>query len=186
MKYLIVGLGNIGAEYDRTRHNIGFMVCDRLADQEKVRFVTEKLASVANFNHRGRTIYMIKPTTYMNLSGKAVNYWLQKLKIPIENMLVIVDDLALPFGTLRMRPQGSSAGHNGLKNIELLNGGINYARLRFGIGDNFAKGRQVDYVLAPFSIEEQKSLSQYEEKACDMVLSFASVGIGPTMTKFNN
>jgi PTH1 family peptidyl-tRNA hydrolase len=186
MKYLIVGLGNIGAEYENTRHNIGFMVCDRLAAQEKVKFETEKLASVANFNHRGRAIYMIKPTTYMNLSGKAVNYWLQKLKIPIENMLVIVDDLALPFGTFRMRPQGSSAGHNGLKNIELLNGGINYPRLRFGIDDHFAKGRQVEYVLAPFSIEEQKSLSLYEEKACEMILSFASVGVGPTMTKFNN
>lgn len=186
MKYLIVGLGNIGIEYELTRHNIGFLTLDRLADAHNVKFETEKLASTAKISHKGRQLHLIKPTTYMNLSGKAVNYWLQAYKIPVENMLVIVDDLALPFGKLRMRPQGSNAGHNGLKNIEQVLGSTNYPRLRFGIGDNFHKGQQANYVLSNFNPEEQKSLVQHMDKACDMILSFATLGIAQTMTRFND
>lgn len=186
MKYLIVGLGNIGVEYELTRHNIGFLVLDRLADEKKVSFQTEKLASIAQISHKGRQLHLIKPTTYMNLSGKAVNYWMQQLKISKENILVIVDDIALPFGSLRMRPKGSSAGHNGLKNIEQLTGGSDYPRLRFGVGDHFHKGQQVDYVLSNFNAEEQKNLIHHIDKACEMILSFSTVGIGMTMSQFNS
>ena len=147
MKYLIVGLGNPGPKYELTRHNIGFLTLDRLAGQKGEVFEVSRLAEVSSVKHKGRTLYLIKPTTFMNLSGKAVNYWLQELKIPKENLLVLTDDIALPFGTLRMRAKGSSAGHNGLKNIEQLTGGQNYPRLRMGVGDDFHKGQQVDYVL---------------------------------------
>ncbi|MEQ8808449.1 MAG: aminoacyl-tRNA hydrolase, partial [Imperialibacter sp.] len=151
MKYLIAGLGNIGPEYELTRHNIGFLVLDRLAQAASASFTFNKQAYTAEIKHKGRTLHLIKPTTYMNLSGKAVAYWMQQLKVPRENILVITDDIALPFGKLRMKPKGSSAGHNGLKNIEATLGGQDYPRLRFGIGDNYSKGHQVEYVLNNFS-----------------------------------
>lgn len=186
MKYLIVGLGNIGKEYEDTRHNIGFKVVDYLASQHQAEFEIDRLAFSTQFKYKSRNIYMIKPTTYMNLSGKAVQHWLTQLKIPRENLMVIVDELALPFGKLRMRGKGSSAGHNGLKNIETCLGGNNYPRLRFGIGNNFSKGKQVDFVLSPFDEDESAELNLYIEKAAEMILSFTSIGISHTMSKFNN
>jgi PTH1 family peptidyl-tRNA hydrolase len=186
MKYLIVGLGNIGKEYKDTRHNIGFMVLDYLANKCDQKFDSDRHAFTTMVKHKGRSIYLIKPTTYMNLSGKAVQHWLSQLKIPRENLMVIVDDLALPFGSLRMRAKGSSAGHNGLKNIEECLGGNNYPRLRFGIGDDFSKGKQIDYVLSAFNNDEKITLEQHVEKAAEMILSFTSIGISHTMTKFND
>jgi peptidyl-tRNA hydrolase, PTH1 family len=186
MKYLIVGLGNIGPEYADTRHNAGFMAADLLARLHGAAFAVEKHAYLAEAKYKGRTLCLIKPTTYMNLSGRAVNYWLQSLKIPVENLLVIVDDVALPFGKLRLRPAGSSAGHNGLKDIEATLGHQNYHRLRFGIGDNYAKGRQVDYVLGKFTKEENAELGFALQKAADMVLSFCTVGAPQTMTQYND
>ena len=186
MKYLIAGLGNIGAEYELTRHNIGFLVLDRLAEQQKVTFTNSKLAFTADFKFKGRSFYLIKPTTYMNLSGKAVNYWMQELKIPAENVLVITDDIALPYGSLRMRAKGSSAGHNGLRNIETVLGGNNYPRLKCGIGDNFHKGHQVDYVLSNFTKEEFKELPEVMDKASEMIVSFGTIGIERTMNQFND
>lgn len=186
MKFLIAGLGNIGPEYELTRHNIGFLVLDQLADQQKVSFKVERLAEKAEFRYKGKTIHLIKPTTYMNLSGKAINYWLQALGIPKENLLVIVDDLALPFGSLRLRTKGSSAGHNGLKNIEALLPGQDYSRLRFGIGNEFGKGQQVDYVLSNFSQEEIDQLPPIMQKANEMVLSFCTAGAAITMSQYNS
>lgn len=186
MKYLIVGLGNIGPEYEITRHNIGFLTLDRLADNQKVEFQTLKLAMKSEFKYKGRHIHLIKPTTYMNLSGKAVNYWMQELNIPKENILVITDDIALPFAKLRMRAKGSAAGHNGLKDIENMTGGQDYARLKFGVGDNFHKGKQVDYVLSPFTQEEFKELPFAMDKACDMVLAFTTIGVNMTMSQYND
>jgi len=186
MKYLIVGLGNIGPEYELTRHNIGFLTLDRLADQKGTKFEMDRLAYHADFKYKGRTIHLIKPTTYMNLSGKAMKYWMQDLKIPKENVLVIVDDIAIPFSKLRMRAKGSSAGHNGLKNIEELTGGQNYARLKFGVGDDFPKGRQVDYVLSNFTQKEFEELPFAMDKAIDMTLGFCTIGISRTMTQFND
>lgn len=185
MKYLIVGLGNIGQEYADTRHNIGFMVLDQMAKEAGAQFSTMRLASYTEINHKGRTLCLIKPTTYMNLSGKAVSYWMKDLKIPIENILVIVDDLAIPFGSLRIKPKGSPAGHNGLKSIEGLLGSNEYVRLRFGIGNNFPKGRQVDYVLSGFDKEEVLALPALIDKSINMVKSFATIGIELTMTNFN-
>ena len=186
MKYLVAGLGNIGAEYELTRHNIGFLILDQLADQQKVNFTTDRLAEKAEFKFKGRSIHLIKPTTYMNLSGKAIAYWLQDLKIPKENLLVLVDDLALPFGSLRLRTKGSSAGHNGLKNIEQLLGGQDYSRLRFGIGTDFGKGQQVDFVLSNFDKAEFEKLPEVINKANEMVLSFCTIGPERTMSVFNN
>ena len=185
MNFLIVGLGNIGKEYADTRHNIGFMVADELAKQAGGTWSTLKHAFYSEFKLRSHNVYVIKPTTYMNLSGKAVNYWMQQLKVPIDNVLVIVDDLAIPFGSLRIKPKGSAAGHNGLKSIEALCGGQNYPRLRFGIGDNYPKGRQVDYVLGPFDKEELKDLPQLIDHAVKMCQSFVTIGIGLTMTNLN-
>ncbi|NBA86285.1 aminoacyl-tRNA hydrolase [Emticicia sp. CRIBPO] len=185
MKYLIVGLGNIGPKYAFTRHNAGFMVLDRLAAREGLTFKIEKLASVAEFKHKGRSITLIKPTTFMNLSGKALNYWMQQLQVPIENVMVIVDDLALPFGKLRIKPKGSSAGHNGLKDIEAVLGNNLYPRLKFGIGDDFPKGRQVDYVLDNFNEDEMAGLIDRLDKAIEMVLSFCTIGIERTMNFLN-
>jgi peptidyl-tRNA hydrolase, PTH1 family len=185
MKYLIAGLGNIGPEYELTRHNIGFLVLDRLAQAESASFTFNKQAYTAEIKHKGRTLHLIKPTTYMNQSGKAVAYWMQQLKVPRENILVITDDIALPFGKLRMKPKGSSAGHNGLKNIEATLGGQDYARLRFGIGDNYSKGHQVEYVLNNFSREEMALLPERMDKSIDMILSFAAIGIERTMNFFN-
>lgn len=186
MKYLIAGLGNIGAEYELTRHNIGFLVLDRLADVKGITFELSRHAEKAELKFKGRQIHLIKPTTYMNLSGKAIAYWLQELKIPKENLLVIVDDIALPFGTLRMRKQGSAAGHNGLTNIEQVLGGTDYTRLRFGIGNNFNKGQQVDYVLGNFTQEEFQALPPLVDKASEMILSFCTIGPDRTMSQYNS
>lgn len=185
MKYLIVGLGNIGSEYELTRHNIGFLVLDQIADEKGLKFEVEKLAEKAEFKFKGRQIHIIKPTTYMNLSGKAINYWLQQLKIPKENLLVIVDDIALPFGKLRLRAKGSSAGHNGLKNIEEVINGTSYARLKFGLGDDYSKGRQIDFVLSNFSKQEMDNLPPIIDKAKEYVYSFCTQGINRTMNTLN-
>jgi len=184
-KQLIVGLGNIGAEYADTRHNIGFMVADELAKQAGATFSTLRYAYYTEYSYRGNHVYVIKPTTYMNLSGKAVNYWMHELKIPLENILVIVDEIALPFGKLRLRAKGSSAGHNGLKSIEALCGGQAYPRLRFGVGDNFPKGRQVDYVLSGFDDDELTELPQLINRSVELVHSFIHIGIERTMNLFN-
>ena len=186
MNYLLVGLGNIGPEYELTRHNIGFLTLDRLAGKEGATWKSDRLAFKSEFKHKGRTIHLIKPTTYMNLSGKAVNYWMKILNIPKENILVLVDDVAIPFEKLRMRSKGSAAGHNGLKNIEELCGGQDYPRLRMGIGDNFPKGRQADYVLGRFTQEELDALPAMMDKAISMSLGFCTMGIAQTMTQFND
>ncbi|WP_374165446.1 aminoacyl-tRNA hydrolase [Arcticibacter sp. MXS-1] len=185
MKYLIVGLGNIGPEYADTRHNIGFMVADAMAKKAGVSFSNLRLAYYTEASYKGRKLYLIKPTTYMNLSGKAVNYWMHELKIPVENILVIVDDLAIPFGAIRLKPKGSSAGHNGLKSIESLVGSQHYPRLRFGIGDHYPKGRQVDFVLSSFDEDEQPELPGLIDRSVEMIESFVTVGAELTMTRFN-
>jgi peptidyl-tRNA hydrolase, PTH1 family len=185
MKFLIAGLGNPGPKYELTRHNIGFLVLDQLADKHEATFSLDRHAEKAEFRFKGKTIHLIKPTTFMNLSGKAIAYWLQELKIEKENLLVIVDDLALPFGSLRLRTKGSSAGHNGLKNIELLLNGQNYSRLRFGVGNEFSKGQQVDFVLSNFSQEEFKALPEIIAKSNEMILSFCTIGPERTMNHFN-
>jgi PTH1 family peptidyl-tRNA hydrolase len=186
MKYLIVGLGNIGPEYELSRHNIGFLTLDRLADKESLSWKSDRLAFKSEFKFKGRNIHLIKPTTYMNLSGKAMNYWMKELNIPKENVLVLVDDVAIPFGSLRMKPKGSAAGHNGLKNIEALTGGQNYPRLRMGIGDDFPKGRQIDFVLGKFTQDEFAELPIIMDKAIEMILAFCTIGIERTMNQFNN
>lgn len=186
MKYLIVGLGNVGPEYELTRHNIGFLVLDRLTDERGVEFSLERHAFKAEVKLKGRSIHLIKPTTYMNASGKAVQYWMQQLSIPRENVLVITDDMALPFGKLRMRSKGSDAGHNGLKHIAATLGTQEYARLRFGIGHDFPKGRQVEYVLGNFPKDELEGLIPLMDRAGEMVLSFCTRGIQPTMNDFND
>lgn len=185
MKYLIAGLGNIGAQYELTRHNVGFLILDRIADNRKFTFVTSRLADKAEFKFKGRAIHLIKPNTFMNLSGKAIAYWLTELKIPKENLLIVVDDLALPFGTLRMRAKGSAAGHNGLANIEELTGGSDYPRLRVGIGSNFPKGGQVDYVLSNFNKEELDLLPPLMDRAEEMILTFCTQGIIRAMSQYN-
>jgi peptidyl-tRNA hydrolase, PTH1 family len=186
MKYLIAGLGNIGPEYELTRHNIGFLTLDRVAEVHKIDFTTGRLADKAELKYKGKQIHLIKPNTFMNLSGKAIAYWLQELKIPKENLLVVVDEIALPFGSLRMRTKGSAAGHNGLKNIELLLGGQDYPRLRIGVGNDFAKGQQVDFVLSNFSQDEFKELPAVMDKASEMILSFCTIGAERTMSLFNS
>ncbi|MDN5211486.1 aminoacyl-tRNA hydrolase [Fulvivirgaceae bacterium BMA12] len=186
MKYLIAGLGNIGPEYELTRHNIGFLVLDFLAGKFDADFKSDRLAFKCEVKHKGRSFHLIKPTTYMNLSGKAVNYWMKQLKIPKENILVITDDVSLPFARLRMRAKGSSAGHNGLKDIEAATGGNNFARLKFGIGNDYPQGRQVDYVLSNFSKGEFAELETHIERAAEMILSFGTIGIGRTMSQFNS
>jgi len=185
MKYLIAGLGNVGPEYELTRHNIGFLTLDRLADIKKVGFELSRHAFIGDFRFKGKRFYLVKPTTYMNLSGKAINYWLQELKIPVKNMLVVVDDIALPYGKIRIREKGSSAGHNGLENIEKVIGTNAYQRMRIGIGDDFNKGRQVDYVLSRFDKDEIEELPFILDKACEAILSFGTVGIERTMNFYN-
>jgi len=184
-KYLIVGLGNIGAEYVGTRHNIGFMIVDALAAQQKINFDLGKQAFVADFKYKGSHFYLIKPTTYMNLSGKAVNAALKEYHIQLEHTLVITDDIALPFGVLRIKPKGSSAGHNGLKHIEETLGHQNYPRMKFGIGNNYPKGKQVEYVLGKFTTDEQSQLPAMIERATQAIISFGLVGLEKTMTSFN-
>jgi peptidyl-tRNA hydrolase, PTH1 family len=185
MKYLIAGLGNIGPEYEITRHNIGFLVLDRLADQHAVSFSVSRLAIKGELRYKGRQLHLIKPTTYMNLSGKAIAFWMRELGIPQENLLVIVDDIALPFGSLRLRGKGSSAGHNGLTNIEQTLGNQNYARLRFGIDKDFPTGRQADYVLSNFKPVEYEKLPELMDKTIDMVFSFCTIGLERTMSQYN-
>ena len=172
MKFLIVGLGNIGPEYADTRHNAGFMVLDALAKEQGIKFSTERYASVAEFSMKGRQVTLIKPTTYMNLSGKAVNYWMQAEKIPVENILVITDDLALPFGNLRMKGKGSDGGHNGLKDIQAVLKTQDYARLRFGVGADFHKGQQSDYVLGEWTSEEKETIGDRIKIATEFIKGF--------------
>lgn len=185
MKYLIVGLGNIGAEYDATRHNIGFDIADTFVLQNGGSFKLDRHAFVAECKWKGKTFVVIKPTTYMNLSGKAVKYWMDKEKISIENILVLVDDLALPVDTLRMRGSGSDAGHNGLKDIQAVLQTTQYPRLRFGIGSNFAKGRQVDFVLGKWTPTEMPIIKEKILKSCEMIESFAAQGLAKTMNTYN-
>lgn len=184
-KFLIVGLGNIGSEYDETRHNIGFEVLDYLAKENDLKFKSDRLADVAEMKYKGKTLVLVKPTTYMNLSGKAVNYWLQAEKIPVENCLVIVDELALPFGKIRLGPKGSDGGHNGLKNIQEVLQTTNYPRLRFGIGSEFNKGNQVNYVLGKWNDEERKTLQERVKIAADAIKAFAFIGLSRCMNEFN-
>lgn len=186
MKFLIAGLGNIGAEYENTRHNIGFRVLDAFAKESGIFFSPDRYAFFTEYKFKSRTFLFIKPTTFMNLSGKAVNYWLQKEKINRENLLVITDDLALPFGTLRIKPKGSDGGHNGLKNIQETIGTSDYPRLRFGIGSDFPRGKQVDYVLSEWTEEEKKILPERMAVAAEMIKSFGTAGIQRTMTEYNN
>ena len=184
-KSLIVGLGNIGDEYAHTRHNIGFDVLDYLAKENDVKFKTDKLADVAELKYKGKQLVLIKPSTYMNLSGKAINYWLQKEKIEIENCLVIVDELALPFGKIRLGPKGSDGGHNGLKSIQEVLQTTNYPRLRFGIGSEFNKGAQVNYVLGKWADDEQKTLQERIKISADAIKAFAFIGLARCMNEFN-
>lgn len=184
-KYLIAGLGNIGAEYVNTRHNIGFKVLDHLAKQEGLDFATAKLGAVAEYKLKGRTLFLLKPNTYMNLSGKAVKYWLEKENIPLENLLVITDDLNIPFGTIRIKGKGSDGGHNGLKSLQQLLNTADYARFRFGISDEFKKGQQVDYVLGDWGEEEKTKLPERLDQSVEAVKSFVLAGLGNTMSAFN-
>lgn len=185
MKYLIAGLGNIGPEYHETRHNIGFMTVDALAEKAGIRFDDGRYGFTARFSLKGRQVVLLKPSTYMNLSGNAVRYWMQKANIPLENLLVVVDDLALPFGTLRLKGKGSDAGHNGLKHIAATLGTQAYARLRFGIGNDFPRGGQIDYVLGHFSDEEYKLIPERLETAGEIIRSFCLAGLDITMNQFN-
>ena len=185
-KFLICGLGNIGDEYANTRHNIGFNILDAFAQSSGIYFTTDRLADVAEYKFKGRTYFLIKPSTYMNLSGKAVNYWLQAEKIPIHNLLVITDDIALPVGVLRLRAKGSDGGHNGLKSITATLNSSEYARLRFGVGNDFHKGQQADYVLGKWSVEEAKLLPERVELATEMIKSFGTIGVQRTMSLYNN
>lgn len=184
-KFLIVGLGNIGETYKNTRHNIGFKILDFLAEKEGVSFETKKLGDITTYKFKGRTFILLKPNTYMNLSGKAVLYWLNNEKILLENLLVITDDLNLPFGSFRLKTKGSDGGHNGLKDIQDKLQTTNYNRFRFGISDAFSKGKQVDYVLGEWTNEENSKLPERLEKAVELIKSFGTAGINNTMNTFN-
>lgn len=184
-KFLIVGLGNIGAEYANTRHNIGFKIVDFVADKAGVSFETAKLGAVAEYSVKGRKLILLKPNTYMNLSGKAVKYWMDKENIAKENVLVITDDLNLPFGTIRIKAKGSDGGHNGLKNIQLILNTVEYPRFRFGISDEFKKGQQVDYVLGEWNEDEKAKLTERYEVGKEIIESFALAGLNETMNKYN-
>ncbi len=186
MKYLIAGLGNIGSEYQYTRHNIGFRVLDALAKASNIVFADRRYGFVSELKVKGRTLILLKPSTYMNLSGNAVRYWLQAEKIPVENMMVILDDIALPFGSLRLKGKGSDGGHNGLKSIQSVLGTQQYARLRFGIGDDFTRGSQVDYVLGDFSDDEEKLLPERLDTCGEIIKSFCLAGLQNTMNVYNN
>lgn len=185
MKYLIAGLGNIGQEYVDTRHNVGFMVLNRLMERFDVTPESDRYAFTAKIKYKGKKLFLVLPTTYMNLSGKAIRYHLQQQKIPLENLLVVTDDLALPFGTCRIRQKGSDGGHNGLKNIQELLGTQKYNRLRFGIGSDFPKGAQVDYVLSDFTDEEFEAIPPILDTCVEGILSFVSIGAARTMSSFN-
>ena len=185
MNYLIAGLGNIGDDYAGTRHNIGFSVVDALASEAGVTFQDKRYGFVAEMKLRGHKLFLLKPSTYMNLSGNAVRYWMQKENIPLENVLIVVDDLALPFGTLRLKGKGSDAGHNGLKHIAATLGTQDYARLRFGIGNDFPRGGQIDFVLGHFTDEDLKTMDERVATACDIIKSFCLAGISITMNQYN-
>lgn len=184
-KFLIVGLGNIGSEYANTRHNIGFKILDYLANKESISFQTVKLGDIAELKIKGRTLLLLKPNTYMNLSGKAVKYWLEKENIEKDNMLVITDDLNLAFGTIRIKTKGSDGGHNGLKNIQLVLNSTEYPRFRFGISDAFKKGQQVNYVLGEWDAEEKEKLKERLEISTEIITSFALEGLNNTMNSYN-
>jgi PTH1 family peptidyl-tRNA hydrolase len=186
MKYLIVGLGNIGDEYRDTRHNIGFRVLDAFAEASNTSFITERYGDVATTRLKNKQLVLLKPSTYMNLSGNAVRYWQQREKIDLENILVIVDDLALPFGAIRIKPSGSDAGHNGLKNIAQMLGTQNYARLRFGLGNDFPRGCQIDYVLGHFTLDERQRLPQRVGVAVEAIQTYVLQGLQKAMCDFNN
>lgn len=184
-KFLIVGLGNIGGEYANTRHNIGFKILDYFAKKEELTFETQKLGDIATYKIKGRTFIFLKPNTYMNLSGKAILYWLTKEKIPLENLMVITDDLNLPFGSIRVKMKGSDGGHNGLKDTQDKLNTTKYNRFRFGISDAFSKGRQVDYVLGEWTDDENSQLDERLEKSIELIKSFGLAGINNTMNNFN-
>ena len=184
MKYLIVGIGNIGQEYENTRHNIGFDTLDAFAEASNVIFESGRFGDMAKCKYKGRTLLLLKPSTYVNLSGKAIRYWLDKEKVPQENLLVLVDDLALPLAALRLRGKGGDAGHNGLKSIQQLIG-ANYARLRMGIGNDFPKGQQIDFVLGRWKEEELAPMREAMERAGDIIKSFCTIGLPRTMNQFN-
>ncbi|TDD99597.1 aminoacyl-tRNA hydrolase [Flavobacterium cellulosilyticum] len=184
-KFLIVGLGNIGAEYVNTRHNIGFKIVDFFAKKEAINFETVKLGALAQYKYKGRTFFLLKPNTYMNLSGKAVKYWMDKENIPLENILIITDDLNLSFGKIRIKPKGSDGGHNGLKSIHATLNTTDYTRFRFGISDEFKKGKQVDYVLGDWDDTEKIALPERLELAYEIIKSFGTAGLESTMTTFN-
>jgi PTH1 family peptidyl-tRNA hydrolase len=184
-KYLIVGLGNIGEKYKNTRHNVGFKILDNLVKEEAIKFETQKLGDISSFRFKGRTFILLKPSTYMNISGKAVKYWMTKEKIAIENLLVLTDDLNLPFGTLRLKTKGSDGGHNGLKDIQDILNTSKYNRLRFGISDEFGKGRQVDYVLGEWTANEEEKLNERFDMCAQIIKSFGTAGVNNTMSTFN-
>ncbi|WP_191858232.1 aminoacyl-tRNA hydrolase [Hanstruepera ponticola] len=184
-KFLIVGLGNIGEKYAHTRHNIGFKILDFLAEKEDLKFEAQKLGDITTYKFKGRTFILLKPSTYMNLSGKAVLYWLTKEKIPLENLLIITDDLNLPFGSIRLKTKGSDGGHNGLKDIQDKLQTTKYNRFRFGISDEFSKGRQVDYVLGEWNDDEKSKLPERLEKSVELIKSFGTAGVNITMNTFN-
>jgi len=185
MKYIIFGLGNIGAEYANTRHNIGFEILDAYAKASNIVFTTKRYADIAETRVKGRQITLVKPSTYMNLSGKAVRYWMQNLNVPIENILVIADDINLPFGKIKIKPKGGDGGHNGLKSIIDLLGSANFARYRYGVGNDFNRGQQVDYVLGNWTDEEIKLIEKSHKKSIDMINSFVIMGLERTMNFFN-
>jgi len=186
VKFLIAGLGNVGDEYHNTRHNIGFRILDALANASNISFMDKRYGFVSEYSHKGRKFVLLKPNTYVNLSGRAVNYWLQKEDIPCENLLVLVDDIALPFGTIRLRPHGGDGGHNGLINIIQVLGHQNFARLRFGIGNDFHEGFQVNYVLGEWTEEEEKKLPERITICHQIIRSFGLIGLDKTMNEFNN
>ena len=186
VKYLITGLGNIGDEYANTRHNIGFMMLDRLAKEENLVFEDKRYGFVSVYKYKGRIFVLLKPSTYMNLSGRAVNYWLKKENLEPDRLLVLVDDIALPFGTLRLKGKGSDGGHNGLQNINEVLGTQEYARFRFGVGNDFSQGRQIDYVLGEWTEEEKNALPDRLKLTSDLIRSFGTIGLERTMNFFNN
>ncbi|HET8753021.1 MAG TPA: aminoacyl-tRNA hydrolase [Salinimicrobium sp.] len=184
-KFLIAGLGNIGPKYENTRHNIGFSILNYFAEKESLTFESAKLGDVATYKFKGRTFILLKPSTFMNLSGKAINYWLQKEKIPLENLLVITDDLNLSFGTIRLKTKGSDGGHNGLKDIQAQLGTTTYNRFRFGISNDFARGRQIDFVLGEWEEEEKAKMKERLEISTELIKSFGTAGVNNTMNIFN-
>lgn len=185
MKYLIVGLGNIGSEYAETRHNIGFKIVDALAKASTSSFKPSRLGDMCEVKHKGRTFVLVKPSTYMNLSGKAVHYWMGETKVPIDKVLIITDDIALDTGVIRIRAKGSDGGHNGLKSINQVLGRQDYPRLRFGVGNNFGKGQQVDYVLGEWTKEDLDIINPKIDKAVEAIKAFGTMELGFVMSQFN-